>query len=108
MISASARRNVIVALMRRHPREAVSLPESAVAPDARGDRERLRVELVHTHLPKMADGGFVEWDRDPLRARRGPRFDEVAAVLRAIQGHDGIPSHLVEGCHYLGETEPGL
>lgn len=101
VVTSAARRKVIIALMESPPHRAVDLPSAANSPEDRIDTERLRLNLIHNHLPRMAAEGFIEWGRDPLRARQGPRFDEVAAVIEAIDAYDGVPQHLTEGCHYL-------
>lgn len=105
VVASVARRELIVALIESPPQGAVDLPEAANPPEDRIDSERLRLSLIHNHLPRMAEEGFIEWERDTLRARRGPRFDEVAAVIEAIDAYDGVPQHLTEGCHYLDEQE---
>ncbi|MFB6079513.1 MAG: hypothetical protein ABEJ81_00700 [Haloferacaceae archaeon] len=62
--------------------------DGAFAPDAfRADGEdpdRVGTELHHVHLPKLADAGYVDWDRDAGRVRRGPTYDEVEPLLRAL------------------------
>jgi len=44
--------------------------------------------LHHVHLPLMAAEGVVEFDLDPLRIRRGPRFESVAPVVDALSPFD--------------------
>lgn len=83
------------------PGRALSLPDAATTPDGRRDPERLRLNLVHHHLPLMAEYGFVQWDRRPLSAERGPAFEEVEAVLGAVDEYENLPRRLVEGCHFL-------
>nr|WP_241154961.1 hypothetical protein [Halorubrum sp. CSM-61] len=47
---------------------------------------------------------FVEWERDPLVASRGRRFDEVAVVFEALHSSaSAIPDSLVIGCQRLEE-----
>lgn len=108
VMASGARREILVALMNTPPHVGVKPPGDVDAPDSEGAPERLRLELIHRHLPRMAEAGFVEWDRDPLRVRRGPRFDEVAAVLGAIDGSEATPRHLTEGRHDLEEVTVGL
>jgi hypothetical protein len=56
------------------------------------DPEELRIELFHVHLPKLDASGFVEWDPDRREVRRGPRFDEVAPLLKLMNDHrDELP-----------------
>jgi hypothetical protein len=55
---------------------------------------------MHEHLPMMEEAEFIEWEREPFRVWRGPRFDDVAAVILAIDADDDFPAHLTEGCHF--------
>lgn len=58
---------------------------------ARGE-DRVERQLRHTHLPKLADMGFIEWDPDTGEIAAGPRFDEIAPLLDLIENHaDELP-----------------
>lgn len=46
------------------------------------DEELLR--LYHVHLPKLADYGFIEWERDAHVVAKGPRFDEMTPLLELL------------------------
>ncbi|MEF8784695.1 MAG: hypothetical protein V5A45_02090 [Haloarculaceae archaeon] len=48
----------------------------------------------------MEQAGFIEWEEQGFSVERGPRFEEVAAVLLAIDTYDEFPQHLIEGCHF--------
>lgn len=101
-LSAEPRRQIVVSLLDAPPSESVPLPESAVNPNVPPDPEKLRRELHHHHLPKLADLGFVAWEQDPLVASRGPRFDEAAVVFEALQSIAiELPDSLVVGCQRL-------
>jgi len=101
-LSAEPRRQLVVSLLDAPAGETVSLPESARNPNIPVTLEEFRLQLIHRHLPKLAEQGFVEWEEDPLVASRGPRFDEVAAVLKAIQENSrDVPDSLVVGCQRL-------
>lgn len=99
-LSSGTRRQIIGSLLEAPPDRKLSLPEAANHPDHRLDPETLSDNLFHNHLPMMAEGGFVEWDRSPFQVGRGPRFEEVAAVIVAIDVYDEFPEHLIEGCHF--------
>jgi len=101
-LSAEPRRQLVVSLLDAEPSESVPLPESAVNPNVPPDAETLRRELHHHHLPKLADLEFVTWDRHPLVASRGPRFDEAAVVFEALHSTaTELPDSLVVGCQRL-------
>ena len=101
-LSAEPRRQLVVALMDRPADQPAPLPERAINPNVPVDVEILRHELYHHHLPMLADGGFVEWRREPFVAFRGPRFEEVAAVFEALHATaTALPDSLVVGCQRL-------
>lgn len=100
VLSASTRRQVVGSLLEVPPDTELSLPEAANLPDNRLDTETLHANLVHTHLPMMAEPGFVEWGEEPFQVERGPNFEDVAAVILAIDDDDEFPQHLIEGCHF--------
>lgn len=101
-ISAEPRRQLIVSLMDCPADQSVPLPESAVNPNVPPNPEAHRLELIHHHLPLLADDEFVEWKTEPFVASRGPRFDEVAVVFDALHaGATDVPDSLVVGCQRL-------
>lgn len=104
-LTAGPRRQIVGSLLEVPADRALSLPEAANMPDYRIDPETLRQELVHRHLPLMAKARFVEWEREPFGVRRGPAFDDVAAVLLAIVDYDEFPEHLIQGCHFSERSE---
>jgi len=99
-LSAGVRRQIVGSLLETPADRSLSLPEAANPPDYRLDPELLKHNLVHNHLPMMARAGFIEWEREPFCVRRGPRFEEVAAVIEAIDSHEEFPQHLIDGCHF--------
>ncbi|NUC74060.1 hypothetical protein HTZ84_17430 [Haloterrigena sp. SYSU A558-1] len=101
-LSAEPRRQIVVSLLDAPPDRSISLPERAANPNVPTDPERLRCDLLHTHLPMLADLEFVDWEREPFVASRGPQFDEVAVVIDALQtAADDVPESLVIGCQRL-------
>ena len=101
-LSAEPRRQLIVSLLDASQGQSVSLPEHAMARNSPADREKLRQELHHCHLPSLADQGFIDYETDPLVASRGPQFDEVAIVFDALHATAAdLPDSLVAGCQRL-------
>lgn len=74
-------RRVILEMVREgqveHMSEVMDLGESAA-----------NVGLVHTHLPKLQEEGFIEWDRDTGDISKGPHFEEIEPLLEFIQTHE--------------------
>jgi hypothetical protein len=102
-LSADARRQLLIALLDCEPGAWLTVPDdvSGFDPEA---AQVVRVEFRHRHLPALADAGYAEWIDGPLRARRGPRFEEVGAVLDVLlDAGDRLPPHLVWGCASLEE-----
>ncbi|MFP8955266.1 hypothetical protein ACLI4Y_00955 [Natrialbaceae archaeon A-CW3] len=101
-MATEPRRQIVVSLLDAPAGQRVPLPESAINPNVPADPETIRHELHHRHLPMLADHGFIEWESNPFVATRGPRFEEVAVVMKAI--HDAasdVPDSLVVGCQRL-------
>ncbi|GAB3677726.1 hypothetical protein [Halopiger thermotolerans] len=102
-LSAAPRRHLVDELAAVPDGGSVSLPDAAVPPaGAEADANELRIDLHHRHLPMLADAGYIEWQRAPFQATRGPRFEEVAVVLDALYENAGaVPEHLLPACPTL-------
>lgn len=56
------------------------------------DDQRLRIDLLHVHLPKLVQMGYVEWVPGGA-IRRGPRFEEIATVVEVLLANeDALPA----------------
>jgi hypothetical protein len=103
-VSREPRRQLVVSLLDASSGESVPLPEAAVNPNVPPEPGCFEMALRHHHLPMLADRGYIEWSDDPLVATRGPEFDEVAVVFRALHAAAAdIPDSLVVGCQRLEE-----
>ncbi|WP_276260591.1 ArsR family transcriptional regulator [Haloglomus litoreum] len=81
------RRQLLVALLQHNPQEDDDPDPLNVVADPDEDRQLLQTAMTHKHLPKPEEIGFIEWDRDKNRIRIGPRWDDIAPLLRLIQDH---------------------
>ncbi len=105
-LAAEPRRRTIAALREVPPDEWVQLPEAINERVDAPDERTARVRLHHVHLPVLAQRGYVEWETDPLRARRGPDFSEVAAVVESVlERTDGAPEQLDADRPHPGQRE---
>ena len=52
--------------------------------------EETMLSMLHNHLPKLAEGGFVEYEanEDEMVIRRGPRFEELKVFLEGLQDYE--------------------
>lgn len=88
------RRRILVALAQNNAHEDGAFEsEDFVIAD---NQDRHRIELVHNHLPKLDEAGFIEWDHEADRISRGARFDEIAPLVTLLDDHseelqDGWP-----------------
>lgn len=42
------------------------------------------VVLYHAHLPKLAERGLIEWERDTNTVSRGPKFVAIEPALNVL------------------------
>jgi hypothetical protein len=105
-LSAQPRRMLVFSLLKEPAEAWLPLPDAARASEQGPDAERLRIQLRHHHLPMLADAGYVRWESDPFRVRRGPHFDEPALVVsRMIGASEEYPDRLRDECVVLGGVE---
>lgn len=51
------------------------------------DAGTIETRLIHTHLPKLEDAGYIEWDRTRGEISRGPCFEEIEPFLELLETH---------------------
>jgi len=104
VLASQERRMIIYSLMGVPRERRIPLPDAAMAPDSSWDPETASLRLQHSHLPKLADAGYVRWERDPFCVQRGPQFAEAETLFEVI--HDSIdqfPESLITGCEIYEE-----
>lgn len=85
-LSNPYRRQLLVALLAHNPQDDDDRDPLDVIP-APDEPEVLQTELVHVHLPKLADRGYITWNRDENTISKGPNWDEIAPLLELIDAH---------------------
>jgi len=90
-LSSPYRRELLVALTDHNPQDDDDLdPLELLDDDTQADV--FEMELVHNHLPKLEEMGYINWDRDTGQISKGPNWDEIAPLLSLIHNHrDELP-----------------
>lgn len=87
------RRRLLLALIDHNPQDVSALPG---VPWTVSESETVLTSKRHVHLPKLADYGLIEWDRDEQMVTKGPRFDEIEPILELLDDHhDDLPVRMV-------------
>jgi hypothetical protein len=85
------RRKLLVALLEHNPQD----DSPTVLADSESDETAVAslVSMNHVHLPKLAEYGFIEWDRQSHKVEKGPNFDEIRPLLELLDDHvDELPA----------------
>lgn len=57
-----------------------------------GEIDDAELQLVHNHLPRLEEAGYIEWDRDGGTISKGPRYAEIKPLLDLMENHaDELP-----------------
>lgn len=85
-LANSYRRRILLEIADHNPRDEDEFSPETFTSDAADNDElkQMRAQLFHTHLPKLADAGYIEWDPETETIRRGPDFEEIAPLLTLL------------------------
>lgn len=94
LLSDRRRRDVLYCLSEAEVTSVESLAttiaarEASVPPErlSSDDRERVRVDLYHVHLPKLSDRGLIEYDARSGTVRRSSPADALETLLECCYG----------------------
>lgn len=76
------RRAILYTLGQENPRHVSDLLVRGVK-----QPDHVEIELRHSHLPKLDDAGYIEWDRETDEVRPGVRYDDIEPLLSLIGEH---------------------
>jgi hypothetical protein len=93
-LGAIQRRKLLLSLLDHNSRDGPAVvPADIGSETGAGGRSGA---IYHTHLPKLAEYGFIEWDRERSEVERGPNFDEIRPLLELLDEHeDELPTDWV-------------
>jgi len=96
-LSDAHRRRLLVVLLDHDPqREDIDIP--TVIHEGEKELATLRLELRHSHLPRLEDAGLIRWDRDSGEVLKGPRFDDIRPLLEVMRNRgDELPDSWLRG-----------
>ena len=80
------RRKLLVALLAHNPQD----DSPVVVADSEGEGSAVEqlVTMDHVHLPKLAEYGFIDWDKEAHQVEKGPKFDEIRPLLELLDDHE--------------------
>ena len=77
------RRTLLLDILESTPRDAGF--EVLAGDSASTDAERrVQIAMYHSHLPKLEDYGYIEWNKDANEVVKGPRFNEIRPLLEFL------------------------
>ncbi|SIR66971.1 hypothetical protein SAMN05421858_3248 [Haladaptatus litoreus] len=86
ILADPSRRQLLVALDEHNLQEDdIEISADVVTSGDKGAQPTL--QMVHTHLPKLADAELIEWDQQTHQVREGPHFDEIQPLVEMVQDH---------------------
>ena len=94
------RRQLLLALFEANPQDDDDLdPFDLLAEgETTDDLAATRLKLTHSHLPKLVDMGFIDWDREAGELSKGPNWNEIGPLLRLMYEHrDELPDGWLSG-----------
>ncbi|MCU4801931.1 hypothetical protein OB920_16245 [Halobacteria archaeon HArc-gm2] len=88
MVSDARRRELLMSLLKRESTDA-GVHDGSVS--IRSDGGQRRIAMRHTHLPKLAEADFVDWDRETGHISSGSAFAAIRPLLLALVRHEEKP-----------------
>ncbi len=89
MLCHAHRRRMLLALYTAEAQAALPVEELLPAEASRGT---FLTELHHCHCPKLANAGYIEWDRSNHAIRKGAQFGTIEPLIALLFEHrDRLP-----------------
>ncbi len=79
-LGTRTRRQILLEVLDHNP---VEQSEVVTKNDAR-ENEKRELELIHIHLPKLHETGYIVWNRDDRDIVKGPNWEEIESTVRLL------------------------
>lgn len=89
-LGSQPRRQLLVALLDHSPQPdggGVAVSEGFEPVADGGHSTSPNIRLVHVHLPKLTDLGYITWDREAGEISPGPNWSEIEPLLELLRNH---------------------
>lgn len=86
------RRKLLFALLDHDPQD----DSPTILADSEDEADALEhlVGMNDVHLPKLAEYGYINWNRDAHEVTHGPNFDDIRPLLELLADHeDELPEN---------------
>lgn len=80
------RRRLLLALIDQNAQDDDTLVPGDVTIEGE-DLNLPKIQMVHTHLPKLEDMRLIEWNRDSNEVKKGPQFEDIRPLLESMHDH---------------------
>jgi hypothetical protein len=87
-------RRILLAISDHNPRDITEFSNKFASVNGdEADPEQVELQLHHSHLPKLAEKGYIDWNPEAQTIRRGSNFDNIAPLLKLMDDHtDKLPT----------------
>lgn len=86
------RRRLLIALLDHNPQDDEDAQQAEQALGATSgpgtDDEIVETELIHNHLPKLEELGYISWNRETGAISTGPNWSEIKPLLELLDRHE--------------------
>lgn len=95
-LSDPYRRQLLLALLDHNPQDDDDQDPLGILVDGQA-ADDLETKMIHHHLPKLEEMGFIKRDRDTNEISKGPEWTKIEPVLTLIHEHrDELPGGWLE------------
>ena len=81
------RRRLLIDLLESNPQDVGVGSLTRHQSEPTDGEQQVQTRMYHSHLPKLEDYGYIEWNKDTNEVVKGSRFDELRPLLECVRDH---------------------